>query len=498
MGAEPGLTEAALGDGATVLLMGQGDLWEDALVEALTRHGVFVEHVAADAVVTAAVAAAPDLIVLLGDATGEQSGRILRELATAQTTSIVPVVLLARDDALDERLRAFRHGAVAVVPRSSSVDEMATRICSLIREIPERRGEAIGEMGEATLDEFVDVVSRELRSGILSVKSSQRDDTLVRMVLGKGRDVARIVDEFVSRVQPLVKSAEPVRYEFHEQAPGTLEQLDAGSPRREAREGDIRDMRIVLADDDPGRADEVAQALRAQGASVAVVRPDDIDVERVQHLDPEVIILGEEQAEAPGVDVLHRTRQHVRLRWARLLVVRWQDVWVGPTKVSTLSRLIERLVQLGEPERELRRRMASGQPFDTRIEITGPARMLRVLSTTNRPLRAISTSLRGRLVVDAAEGLIVGASGRSATEPALEGDKAIAAMLVLTSARVHVEPVSRPAVANLMATVDVALTRATSEIASLPNGWNTNPSIAPPRLTTRLTVASSAPAPVPV
>src|SRR5439155_24772400 len=124
-----------------------------AIAAALAHHGVYVETTPAHGVVDAVVAAAPDLVLLVGDAASDGGSSVLAHLHATPHSSVVPVAILADDTALDERLRAFRHGAAAVIPRSASVDAIADRIEKLAREIPDRDTGTVGYVGEATLDD---------------------------------------------------------------------------------------------------------------------------------------------------------------------------------------------------------------------------------------------------------------------------------------------------------------------------------------------------------
>src|SRR6478735_2847436 len=101
----------------TILLVGADSVFEPALRAALARHRVYVETTTAESVAETVIAAAPDLVLLVGPAA--------------------------------------------------------------------RGGDSLGVVGEATLSEFVGALSRELRSGILSVHTGKGgDDDAVRLVLG--------------------------------------------------------------------------------------------------------------------------------------------------------------------------------------------------------------------------------------------------------------------------------------------------------------------------
>ncbi len=79
--------------------------------------------------------------------------------------------------------------------------------------------------------------------------------------------------------------AEPLEYEFDGRANGTIQLLGAET---ESAPGAIGGLRVALADDDPARADVIAQELRARGATVVVVdmQPTDLQFSRLRQVDP--------------------------------------------------------------------------------------------------------------------------------------------------------------------------------------------------------------------
>src|SRR6188768_1518597 len=216
----------------TILLVGADSVFEPALRASLARHRVYVETTTADAVAETVIAAAPDLVLLVGPAARDGGSSVLATLMSSPVCSVIPVAILDDNTALDMRLRAFRHGAAAVIAPSASIDAIAEQVAKLAREIPERGGESLGVVGEATLSEFVGALSKELRSGILSVHTKGSDDA-VRLVLGSGRPLAAFIDDFVRQVKSHVVHAEPLQYEFAEHAGGTVTLLDPAAPSGE-------------------------------------------------------------------------------------------------------------------------------------------------------------------------------------------------------------------------------------------------------------------------
>ena len=470
----------------TVLLVGSDAGFEPALRVALARHRVYVETTTADAAVETVIVTAPDLVLLANEAAADGGRALLTKLAASPSSSVVPVAILDDNPALDLRLQAFRHGAAAVIPRSASMDAIAEQIARLAREIPERGGEALGQVGEATLAEFVGALSNQLRSGILSVQTGDASQDPVRLVLGSGRPLAAFIDDFVLRVRRHVVHAEPLKYEFDDRAGGTVKMLDPSELDFEPVISGVKGLRVALADDDSARADSVAQELRARGATVVVtdLNPSEARFARLRQVDPEVLIAGEQHLQGHGYELLRRMRKDTRLRWASLLVVRWEEIWSESLSVPALDRLESALATLAEADTSLIELGQLGEPFDTRLEITGPARLLRALVTTPNAVRMTVSNPRLSVSVDLSEGLIVGASAHAPHDPSqtYDGALALSGLLVLSSGRVHVDPVQQPAVTNVMSTIDVALNMADSEKAPIAPSIPTphSPSLPPP------------------
>jgi Flp pilus assembly protein TadD/DNA-binding response OmpR family regulator len=446
--------------------------FEPALRMALSRHRVYVETANAESAVETVIVTAPDLVLLANEAAAEGGRALLTKLAASPSSSVVPVAILDDNPALDQRLQAFRHGAAAVIPRSASIDAIAEQIARLAREIPER-GEALGQVGEATLAEFVNALSNELRSGILSVHPGGNDSGQepVRLVLGSGRPLAAFIDDFVTRVRRHVVHAEPLKYEFDARAGGTVKLLDPNELDFEQLGRGLNGLRVALADDDSARADSVAQELRSRGATVVVtdLNPSDARFARLRQVDPQILIAGEAHLQGHGYELLRRMRRDTRLRWASLLVVRWEEIWSDTLSMPALERLEAALATLAEADQALIELARVREPFDTRLEITGPARLLRALVTTPHALRLTVSNPRLLVSIDLSEGLVVGASAHAPQDPSttFDGALALAGLLVLSSGRVQVDQVQQPAVTNLMSTIDVSLNMADSEQAPI-------------------------------
>ena len=124
--------------------------------------------------------------------------------------------------------------------------------------------------------------------------------------------------------------AEPLQYEFDERAGGTVQLLGAdGSSINLPAASDVSGLRVLLADEDSARADAVAQSLRGHGATVVVTdfNPPEQRFARLRQLDPAILLIDEAGLRGAGYQLVRRMRRDTRLRWASLLVVRWDEIW---------------------------------------------------------------------------------------------------------------------------------------------------------------------------
>jgi DNA-binding response OmpR family regulator len=464
---------------AAVLLVGSGFAMLEALTGALESRGLAVETTTRSELLNVVVAAAPDLIVLVGDAASDGGQESVRALSSSKLSSVVPVALLTDQDKLDARVRAFRHGIAAFIKSSASVDAIASEITRLAGEIPDREGIQRGSAGRTTLADIVDLLSNEVRSGILSVTpGGSTGSGGVQVVLAEGRPVTQIIDEFIKQLKTQVVSAEPLDYEFDERAAGTVQLLSADSVPPPSDDTNLAGIRVVIADEDAARADAVADALRREGVVVLVtdLGPEGARFERMRMLDPAILMIGERQLKR-GAELVRRMRADPRLRWVSLLVVRWQEIWPEDAVQPNIESLRRALASLIEPERAIAALARHAPPpgFDTRLEILGPARLLKALAQAERPLRLTLHSGRISVSIDIAQGLVVGATGQTFGPGAMDlaGLPAVAAMLVLGSGRVRVDQVEQAREANLMAPVEMVLEQALAEEPPIP------PSLAP-------------------
>ena len=446
---------------STILMVGQGEPMQTALGEALRRHGISVAGCATAELEQAVRVYAPDLVVLIGDAAVRGGASVVRRMAANRATDVLPVAIVSNETALKQQGRDFRTGAVAVVPRGAGADAIARKLAELTEEVPERSGMLTGEINESNLQDVVDLVSSEGRTGILSIRSPKGVLAGMPMVVETERPAAHNMERILDRLREAMAESKSLEYEFHETSGGRLSTLPAAMGAEEVDLSHLRGARVVLLDSDELRAERLATVLSTRGVRVAAADFSTAVIPRVREIDPQVIVLDSTAVGGQGIELVRAIRKDPQLRWASMLVVRWEDYWPSSSSVAEpdLAQLASRIVPMIEQDLEIARRVEDEVDFDTRLELVGPGRLLRALGSMPGVRHVAAAGAKRSVEVDIADNSVVGAYAtlHEGTTQSLQGMPALLALWGLNSARVSVRERDLPSVANIMMPVDEAL-----------------------------------------
>ncbi|MEZ4221641.1 MAG: hypothetical protein R3B13_11990 [Polyangiaceae bacterium] len=426
----------------TVLLVADDSDDSAELFEALDARALYVERCRMDSLESVAVTIAPDLVVLAGTAM-EDGGHAARvALETSELTAGVPIVLAGVADELQTKLHAARWNALPLAADDGA--DLAMTIEHLANEGAQTADPS--ELGATTLEDLVTVLSSEVRAGVLTARPADAaagSASEVRLVLGQGIPIAKLIEEFVERLRPHVLSAEAIEYELHERASGSVLVVGRDSlPPPPAAEQALTNLRIVVADDDAARADAVAQALRARGAEVVVTTLDPAPpaLARLRRLDPAVLVIGEEDVRGGAFQLVNALHGDMRARWSSWLVVRWDEIWSTDSDEVQLSAILGAVAALGDSERALVERIDGADSVTTRVEVVGPARLLRAVAQSTHAHRIVLENPRLRVVLEVGRGRLYSCEATTADATSdMRGLDALAAYLVVSSGKVLVE-----------------------------------------------------------
>jgi hypothetical protein len=439
-----------------VLVVGEGDPMREAIAAGLDARGVRVRATSVEGAAGAVESRMPDMLLLLGDATQGDRPRLLGALGTLHprpTRGRLPVVILEDrlDVPIEERLRTLREGVVDVIERQASADAMAARIADVAWDVTHHAPRQAAGI-EVTLDALAGAIRHELAQRV-SAGGEQ-------ILAAPGREIAEAIRGFADRVRTLVKPGDVERarpmLSMHRPEPrldaALLETLDDGASDA------LCGARLLLVNDDPGRADDLASELRARGATVVVSSATPQGLARGRALDPEAVLVDS----AEKVEFVRATlARDPRLRWASVIDMHAEDVFPSEQTVPQLDGIAARIAPLRAAERHLASRALSEARFEVDLAELGPSRVLRALSDTPFPMRVTALEDLAEARADLFGGLVVGA-----TADGLEGADALAALLDLPGGMVRIERREAPAHANLLSPVADTLVRAARAMAS--------------------------------
>ncbi|MEM8606816.1 MAG: tetratricopeptide repeat protein [Myxococcota bacterium] len=449
----------------TVLLVGQGEPMQAPLGEALRRHGVSVAASATEELENAVRVYAPDLVVLIGDASVRGGANVISRMAANRATDVLPIAVVSNEAVLKHEGPDFRSGAVAIVPRGAGADTIARRLAELSREVPNRPGLARGELTEENLKDVVSLVSSDHKTGILSIQSPKGVVEGMPIVIETESPSAHNMELILDRLRDAIGSSKELHYEFHEASGGRLSTLPAAIESEKPEEaiglGVIEGTRMVILDSDELRAEKFAHVLHQKGVQVAAADFSTAVIPRIREVDPQVIVLDSGAVGGKGIEFVRAIRKDPQLRWASMLVVRWDDFWPSANADAEpdLAQLAGRVQPLIEQDGEISRRVTDEVDFDTRLELIGPGRLLRSLGSV-AGVRHVAIGGNTRSIeIDVADNSIVGAYAtiREGTAQNLQGLPALTALWGMNSGRVSVREQDLPSVANIMMPVDEAL-----------------------------------------
>jgi len=467
-------------------MVGQGEPMQTALGEALRRHGISVAASATAELEQAVRVYAPDMVVLIGDAAIRGGAGVVRRMAENRATDVLPVAVVSSDASLQDGAQDFRSGAVAVVPRGAGADSIARKLVELADEVPRRPGLVAGSVNENNLQELIDLVSDETRTGILSIRSPKGLLDGMPVVVETEHSSAHRAQQVLDRLRDVVAEAEPLEYEFQETTGGRLSTLPAAVPMENVDLDRLYGARVVVLDSDQLRAEKLANVLITRGVQIAAADFSTAVIPRIREVDPQVVVMDSSAVGGQGLDFIRAMRKDPQLRWSSMLVVRWEDFW--PTSASDsepdLPQLAGRLLPMIDQDAELARRAEDEIDFDTRLELIGPGRLLRALGSVPGVRRLSIGGHKRSVEVDIADNSIVGAYAtlHEGTAQSLQGIPALLALWGLNSGRVSVREQDLPSVANIMMPVDEALVVVSHQLgfADGPSGIEINAATIPP------------------
>ena len=227
------------------------------------------------------------------------------------------------------------------------------------------------------------------------------------------------------------------------------------APGRDLR---IDGMRVLLLDEDRGRADEFRVRLRDAGAKV-VAAWDERTFDVSRSFDPMVVVTSRRMRR----DFVPSLRADARLRWARVLDADIESFEAHRAAAAPTARLLTRLATTEPADLDLADRLRAVDGVETQLLSLGPCRLMRAVASVDELLRITAQTPTGDMQIEIEGELIVSCSLYSSMRE-LEGLDALSVWVRLGQAQVAIEVIAHPARINLMMPLDQALIAAAAAL----------------------------------
>lgn len=171
----------------------------------------------------------------------------------------------------------------------------------------------------------------------------------------------------------------------------------------------VKGVRLLIVDGDPIRVDALAMDMRQLGAIVAVGDLSTSGYTQAAKFLPDAIVSELVRPGEEGFQFIQTLRRHPLLRWSSIILSKWwRETGEGEGQVM-LDQVLDQLEELLAPIRIIEERIAARRPLGDRIEMTGPAALLRLLSSACLTGVLYANDGWNKFTVEILEGRIIGA-----------------------------------------------------------------------------------------
>ena len=180
-------------------------------------------------------------------------------------------------------------------------------------------------------------------------------------------------------------------------------------PPRSPAKFRVKGLRLLIIDNDPIRVDALAMDLRNLGAQVAVGDFSTSGYAQAAKFLPDAVVSDLVRPGEEGFVFIQNLRRHPLLRWSSVILSRWWKETAEGEGEVLLDRVLDQLEELLAPIRIIEERIAAHRPLSDRLEMTGPAALLRTLSGAGLNGSLSVNDSWNKFTVDIANGRILSA-----------------------------------------------------------------------------------------
>ncbi len=359
-----------------------------------TKRFRLLEASAADEAMEIARQESPDLVVLGVDLRADEGFRIFDQLRLDPLTGFLPRLVLSSSGEFNRRARAFVGGALDYVTKPVDPGDLAKRIERHCTHTPQQQD--LPDLGEATLEEVVGFVEREIRKGLLDSAEGAEG---ARVALGQGTELLATTWNVVGRMREMLARLSNGAVRFRAVDHGRLGVLslhaDAhlSSPPK-APSGPVLDLggrSALVVDDDPAVRAFFAAVFEEVGARVGRAENGRDALDKAVLSRPDIIVTDILMPEMDGWELCRALRRDFSLRDVPVILLSWKEDFVQRMKEldakadgyllkeAQKPAILETVRSVLRPRMLLEQRLSAGGEVTGRIDSVGIVTLLRAV-----------------------------------------------------------------------------------------------------------------------
>jgi DNA-binding response OmpR family regulator len=330
----------------------------------------------------------PDLVLCDIAMPGLDGYGVLKALQSDPTTARFPVVFLTAHREFSERVRAFRFGVVDYVTKPFNREILIRKVEKVLGGLRERTGVA-AQGGEESVQELLEDVKREARSGVLTVSAEGGES---HAIIERGRIVESTIPA----------EASGVRAEFRELDLDREEIVSHDPPRRPGDPASVSSFEslpevfrtFLVVDDNEVFRQYLKEVLSHRGFMVYEAASGDEALRLALQSRPWLILTDVSMPGLDGLELCRSIRRHSLIRHTPLIFLsgwddykdRYRGLEAGAdeylSKDTPVRELLIRIQIVLKRYSDLGERSFRGPGMEGRLEVIGVSGLLQMCHLT--------------------------------------------------------------------------------------------------------------------
>ncbi|MAQ18620.1 MAG: hypothetical protein CMN30_27970 [Sandaracinus sp.] len=392
---------------------------------------------------------APDLVLIDREVAERSGAELIARLRSDPLTDLVPIALLYDGDAALDADELREMGADAQICRDGLEEKLQPRLEGLTAvagAVP-----SAGSFGEVTLEQVAERLAQELHRGLVDAAVEGRR---MRIPVGEGSDLLAAAWATIAKVRAELAEASSGQVRFRDAGgrggPAFVSLVAEGAREAAADELDpvpLKDVRIIVADDDPAVVWFFAGLFREEGAVVVEVEDGVEALEAARTKRPDLIVSDILMPRMDGLMLCRHLERDPALAEVPVILISWKEDFLqrmrelraGASgylrKEAASAQILQRVREVLRPRLRLENELDGTDEVRGRVEGIGIIPLLRAVGRLRHDARVTVRDAWNLYEIDIRGGALQDVT-RTATDGSFaRGRRALTQLLGVTAGR---------------------------------------------------------------